>query len=423
MIVQGDLLFTPTKDRFQILKDGYLIIENGKVLSVEERYDGAEPILERKGMLIIPAFTDLHLHANQYANCGLGTDVELIEWLEKYTYPEESRFRDLGYAGTVFRQVLNRLWECGSLHSVHYASLYTEATRLLFRMTLESGLSAYIGKVNMDRNVPPTYIETLEEGVRGNEELIREFGGADSPVKPILTPRFVPHCTPAYLEAQGRLAEAYGIPVQSHLNESPGEIEWVRKLHPEAPNYSAVYDRYGLFGEKTPAIMAHCIHNTPEELDLMKRRNLYPVHCPQSNANLSSGIMPVRKMLEEGLPVSLGSDISGGEELFLPAQMVLAIQLSKMKGRLEGDLSHSLSLSEAFYMATKSGGSFFGDTGSFERGYDADFLVVNPEGLAPPGKALTPLERLQKFLYIGSPDQIRERYLKGRILEKPYEDR
>ena len=423
MIVRGDIIFTKEATKFTIFEDSYLLIdEAGKIEGIVQEIETGREYTDHRGKLIIPSFVDLHLHANQFANCGLGNDEELLGWLEKYTFKEEVKFKDLDYAGEIYKQVLNRLWEAGSLRSVIYASLYTKTTSLLFDLALESGLSSYIGKVNMDRNVPEYYSETTEESLAGTREIIERYGQISQLIKPIITPRFVPHCTSESMAGQGKLSIEYNVPVQSHINESKKEIEWVKSLHPEALNYSSVYDEYDLFGEKAPALMAHCIHNTKEEIELMKKRQVYPVHCPESNANLSSGIMAVKKMLEEGLPVSLGSDISGGHHLYLPYQMVLAIQLSKMKGRLEDDMSHVIGLPEAIYMATKSGGSFFGKTGSFETGYSADFLVINTDSLMNIKEERSIKEKLEKFIYIGSAANIEARYLEGKLLEKPFKE-
>lgn len=421
MVIKGDILFTKNKDEFEIYENGFLLIENGKVKGVQKEYSGQEEVVDRQGMLIIPTFVDLHLHANQFANCGLGNDEELLTWLEKYTYPEEVKFKDLGYAEEIFKVVLTKLWEAGSLRSVIFASLYKDATDLMFKLTMESGLSAYIGKVNMDRNVPDFYIETTEESLSYSEDLIKKYGENEL-VKPIITPRFVPHCTVESMKGQGKLAKKYDVPVQSHMNESLAENLWVSELHPEFKTSTDVFEEYGLFGSNSKTVMAHCIHNTEAELELMKKRNFYPVHCPESNANLTSGIMDVKGMLKDGLPVSLGSDISGGQHIYMPFQIVLAIQLSKMKARMEQDLSKVLTLSEVFYMATKSGGSFFGDTGSFEEGYSGDFLVIDTTSIMAPREVRSPLERLEKYLYIGSPENISERYLQGKKLEEPFKD-
>jgi guanine deaminase len=421
MVIKGDIIFTKNKDKFEIYENGFLIIADGKVKKVQQKYDGNEEIVDRTGKLIIPTFVDLHLHANQYANIGLGNDVELLTWLEKYTYPEEVKFKDLAYAEEIFKKVLIKLWESGSLRSVIYASLYIEASDLMFRLTIESGLSAFVGKINMDRNTPNFYIESTEDSINFSEELIRTYKDNEL-VKPIITPRFVPHCTVKSMEGQGQLAKKYDVPVQSHMNESLAENPWVIELHPEYKNSTEIFERYGLFGSNSKTIMAHCIHNTKEEIELMKKRDFYPVHCPESNANLTSGIMDVKGMLEAGLPVSLGSDISGGHHIFMPNQIVLAIQLSKMKARIEDDLTRVLNLSEVFYMATKSGGSFFGKTGSFEEGYSADFLVIDTTSIMAPREVRSPIERLEKFLYIGTECNIDERYIQSRKIERPFQD-
>ncbi len=421
MVINGDIIFTQNNDGFEIYENGFLVIEDGKVKAVQKDYSGNEEVINKQGMLIIPTFVDLHLHANQYANCGLGYDEELLTWLEKYTYSEEVKFKDLNYARDIFKEVLTKLWEAGSLRSVIFASLYKETSELMFNLVSEAGLSAYVGKVNMDRNVPDFYIETTEESINFTEDLIKEFNN-NSLVKPIITPRFVPHCTIESMQGQGDLAKKYDVPVQSHMNESLAENVWVTELHPEYKTSTDVFEKYGLFGGNSKTIMAHCIHNTKHELELMKKRNFYPVHCPESNANLTSGIMDVKGMLEAGLPVCLGSDISGGHNLFMPKQIILAIQLSKMKARMEDDLSKVLTLSEAFYMATKAGGSFFGNTGSLEEGYSGDFLVIDTDSIMAPHEVRSPIERLEKFLYIGSPSNIVERYLQGAKIDKPFKE-
>ncbi|AMP20086.1 guanine deaminase [endosymbiont 'TC1' of Trimyema compressum] len=423
MIVKGDILYSKNKDQIEVVEKGYLIIEDGIVQGVYNKlapkHEGGK-IVDYEGKLIIPSFVDLHLHAPQYANCGLGTDVELLVWLEKYTYPEEEKFKDEVYRKAIYKELIRNLWKGGSLRSVIFGSLYREATEDLMDMLIESGLSAYVGKVNMDRNCPDSYRETTLESLEDTEAFIIKYEGKSDLVKPIITPRFVPHCTAESMAGQGQLAEKYGVPVQSHINESLSEIEWVKELHPESKAYSHVYDEYGLFGSPTKTIMAHVIFNEEAELELMDDRQIYPVHCPESNANIMSGIMDAKRLLERGLPVSLGSDISGGHHLYMPFQIVLAIQLSKMRARMEDDLSKVLTFSEAFYMATKSGGSFFGKVGSFEPGYEGDFLVVDTDKILTKGEVRNPLERLQKFIYIGNQKAIKERYLRGVRLEKPF---
>ncbi len=423
-IIRGDIIYTAEKEKYNVCDDGYLIIEKGEILGVYDKLPEKyleEEIIDRRGKLIIPSFTDLHLHAPQYANRGLGTDKELMEWLSTYTFPEEEKFSDIVYAEKIWKRLINDLWKCGSLRSVVFSSIHEEATDKLLEMFIESGLSAYVGKVNMDRNTNETYWEPVEKGMKSTEKLIRKYEDKSGKVKTIITPRFAITCCSESLMEQGKLSEKYEIPVQTHLNESFGEIDFTMSLFPEYKNYSDIYEKHNLFGRREAAIMAHCIHNTEEEVELMKQNRIYPVHCPESNANLISGIMDVRRLMDEGLPVCIASDISGGHSLFMPRQLVLAVQLSKMKARFENNLSKVVKNSEAFYMSTKNPGSFFGKIGSFEEGYKGDFLVIDVDDISDM-KELTTVEKFEKWLYIGSENDIVERYLEGKKIEKPYPD-
>ena len=172
-------------------------------------------------------------------------------------------------------------------------------------------MGALVGKVAMNRNCPDALTEPVEAMVEGNEALIAEFNKPDALVRPIITPRFVPSCTSEMLRACGQLADKYQLPVQSHLSENLSEIAWVKELETESQSYGDAYFRYGLFGQ-TPTVMAHCVWTAGDELELMKRQGVMVAHCPTSNLNLASGLAPIRTFLEEGIPVGLGSDISGG---------------------------------------------------------------------------------------------------------------
>ena len=277
----------------------------------------------------------------------------------------------------------------------------------------------------MNRNCPDDLSEDVDAYIEGQETLIKEFtplapgrgvrGEASPLVRPIITPRFVPSCTPALLQACGNLAREYQLPVQSHLSENVSEIEWVAELEPESENYGDAYNRYGLFGQ-TPTIMAHCVWTHGRELELMKKNGVMVAHCPTSNFNLSSGLAPIRSLLDEGLPVGLGSDISGGHDLNMFRMIVYAIQVSKMHYQQD----HSkpfLTLPEAFWMATKSAGSFFGKVGSFEPGYEFDALVIDDSVLYPDEYSLP--HRLERFIYVGDDRQIAHRFCRGKEVAEP----
>ena len=207
--------------------------------------------------------------------------------------------------------------------------------------------------------------------------------------------------------------------MQSHLSENVSEIEWVRNLEQESTSYGDAYNRYGLFGQ-TPTIMAHCVWTAGEELELMKRHGVMVAHCPTSNLNLASGLAPIRTFLEEGIPVGLGSDISGGHDLNIFRMMVFAIQVSKMHYQQNHDKPF-LTLSEVFWLATKSAGSFFGKVGSFEPGYEFDALVIDDRDLNHSDYSL--LHRLERFIYLGDDRQIVHRFCRGEEISEPIANR
>ena len=365
----GDIIHTPTPERFEVIEDGYVLVSDGTVLATEQSLedfcvhhpDQKEPItvVDRSGSLIIPGFNDLHIHAPQYPLAGLGYDYELLEWLERYTFPTEAKYANPQIADVWYRRFITDLWRVGTLRFSAFATLHNEATMHLMELCQESGLKPVVGKVNMDRNAPDYLCETTEGSLNGTDEIIRWSRVHTPDVGYIITPRFVPSTTPELMEGLGELAGFYDLPVQSHLDENRGEVDWVRELHPDLASYADVYEHYGLL-RKGRTIMAHCIWLTDSERDLLKDRDVWLAHCPASNLNLTSGIMPVRRNLDDGLKVSIASDVSGGHEPHMNRQIVMAIEASKAKtfeSGHEGD--RPLDLAEAFYMATTAGGSFF----------------------------------------------------------------
>lgn len=413
-------MFTPTKDKFETYENSYIVAEDGRVVGIYKKLNDKYkeyPIKDFTGKMIIPGFIDLHLHAPQYPNRGLGLDKELIPWLDTYTFPEEAKYGDMEYAKRVYSKLIKDLWREGTTRSVIFSSIHTESTKLLMDMLIEAGLGAYVGKVNMDRNTTPELTEDTQRSIVETEEIILEYRNKSDLVKPIITPRFVPTCSVELMKGLGKLAINHGVPVQSHLSENTSEVEWVRELHPELPNYASVYNEYGLFGQ-TSTVMAHCIYNTEDEIELMKKNGVFVAHCPYSNYNLSSGIMPVRKFLDNKIQVGLGSDISGGNSLSIPSVITAAIQASKMKWLETNKKLQPLTSSEAFYLGTKGGGAFFGKVGSFEEGYELDALVIDDSSLMC-GDRLSLEERIQKFIYIGDDRNIIHRYVCGNEVWEP----
>ena len=421
-VYKAHILFTKEQSRFEVIENGYIAVDaDGRVTGVAADLaslgtEDAE-VTDFGDRLLIPAMNDLHVHAAQYRNQGIAMDMELLPWLQNYTFPEEMKYADKAYAERMYRRFVRDLWRFGTMRACVFATIHTESTRVLMHLFQEAGMGAMVGKVAMNRNCPEGLSESVEEMVQGFEQLVSDQATKDQGawVRPIVTPRFVPSCTPEMLRACGELAAKYRLPVQSHLSENRDEIAMVQELEKDSTCYGDAYDRYGLFGQ-TPTVMAHCVWTEGEELELMKRRGVMVAHCPTSNLNLASGLAPVRQFLDEGVPVGLGSDISGGHDLSIFRMMVYATQVSKAYYQQHRDKKF-LSLSEVFWLATKSAGRFFGHVGSFEPGYEFDALVIDDSDLNHDSYSL--LHRLERYIYLGDDRQIALRFCRGNMIPEP----
>ncbi|MBQ6765233.1 MAG: amidohydrolase family protein [Paludibacteraceae bacterium] len=421
-VYRANILYTPTPEELVILPHGYISVRsNGIIEGVyadkPENTDWRQ-VIDFGDRLLIPAFNDLHVHAPQYRNLGLALDLELLPWLNTYTFPEEMKYRDSDYATRIYRRFVHELWMQGTMRSAVFATVHPEATRILADLFVQSGMGAYVGLVGMNRNCPGELSNTTEEvlsGMRMLREHLAEHGN-NGMVQPIVTPRFVPSCSEEMLTALGHYAAETGMPVQSHLSENRSEIDWVKQLEPDSTCYGDAYNRYGLFGQ-TPTLMAHCCYTDGEEMELMRKNGVFVVHCPTSNSNLSSGMAPIRKFLNAGINVALGTDVSAGHHMSMLRVMQCAIQVSKLNYAQTHGKMQFLSLSEVFYLATKSGGSFFGKVGSFESGYEFDALVVDDSYLNYDNFTLP--QRLERYIYLGDDRDIKRRFCRGVELPEP----
>ena len=418
-VLRGDLCYSLDPQTLCAVPDGYLVCVEGRSAGVfaalPERYS-ALPQLDFRGKLIVPGLVDLHAHAPQYTYRALGMDLELLEWLERHTFPAEARYADLDFAGAAYDRFVEDLRRSPTTRACLFATSHAGATLLLMEKLEESGLVTRVGKVNMDRNCSSAAREA--DAGASLAETRRWLAGCGSfrRTAPILTPRFIPSCTDELLAGLGALQRETGLPVQSHLSENLNEIAWVKELCPWSAGYADAYDRFGLLGgANCPTIMAHCVHSGPEEAALLQARGVWVAHCPESNANIASGVAPVRAFLDGGLRVGLGSDIAGGAQLSLFRAMALAIQVSKLRWRLLDSSLAPLTIPEVFWMGTLGGGSFFGAVGSFAPGYELDALVLDDARLSGPQPHGVE-ERLEQMVYLGEAGTPLANFVPGRRL-------
>ncbi len=401
--IKGDLIWTESPNRFRSMKDGYLVIDNGRVADITQQKPSLA-VDDWSGHLIIPGLTDLHMHAPQYMFAGLFMDEELLDWLNNHTFPLEARYSDPGFAAKAYKALSEDLRKSPTTRAAVFGTIHADADIILVKALSESGIRGYAGKVNMNRNSPDCLIESEEESLRETERFLKEAEWGR--IQPIITPRFIPSCTDSLM----RKLAAFGLPIQSHISENRSEIGWVRELCPYASGYADAYDKLGLLTPDT--IMAHAVWLEDEEMDLLGERGVHIAHSPSSNTNLSSGIAPARRFLDKGLRVGLATDVAGGSTLSMLRIVADAVQVSKLRYSLVDSSQRPLSLSEAFHMASKSSG-FFPKTGSFEKGYAADAVVLPDEDISVLSGELSIEERLEQYIYRRAESCVAAKYVEG----------
>ena len=388
------------------------------------------------GSYLLPGFVDLHIHAPQYPQLGSALDVPLEVWLQKYTFPLEARYADAAFARKSYRLLVDDLIANGTTTALYFATIHQEATRILADVCLEAGQRALIGKVVMDNadQCPDFYRDASPDAaLRGTEDLIGYITSHPDNkaelVRPVITPRFIPSCTDATLEALGALAKRCNCHVQTHCSESDWEHGYVLERHGVTDTESL--DRFGLLGRHT--VLAHSNLISAANMDTIRARGSGIAHCPLSNAYFSSAVFPLKAALEKGLHVGLGTDISGGPSGSLFDNMRSAIFVARL---LESGVDPALTpaersrnsgtwidFREAFYLATVGGGIALDlPVGQFSKGYQFDAMVIDTASQRGTIRLWDDLDQgentLQKIIYTASKPNIARVWIGGREVSR-----
>jgi guanine deaminase len=372
-------LFTPVSDpfitgasaSFVAYEDGFVAVDGGRITGVGEwdRHPEGDVIDLGRKALISPGFVDTHLHAPQLEMIG-SYGGHLLEWLNRYTFPTEAKFADPQHARRVAKALFAELLRNGTLSALVFSTIHFEATDIFFEEAEDFGFRGIIGKTMMDRNAPEFLLENAHDSYEQSRTLLKKWHNRGL-LRYAVTPRFAPTSTPALLEAAGTLKKEFpDAYVHTHISENKNEVQWVHELFPEA-EYADVYDRYGLLGERT--VLAHGVHLTEEELELISARKSRIAHCPNSNLFLGSGLFRLLHVLEAGVLVGLGTDIGAGTTPSMFTAMADAYKVQQVQ-------NISLSPFHLWYMATLGGArvlSMESETGSLEAGKSADFVVLD----------------------------------------------
>ncbi|KAF9307455.1 hypothetical protein BGZ74_000014 [Mortierella antarctica] len=435
-VFYGTLIHSRSIKEIEYIKQGLLFIDTqGKIAKLvkdvaQDKVDASLEGVEAEKVVrltsdqfIIPGFIDTHIHAPQYTFCGNGHDLPLLEWLDTYTFPRESKFQDAEYARKLYSKSVARSLRNGTTSACWFATIHLGACKELVNIIQEQGQRAYVGKVNMNQNSPDFLVETTESSVRDTRafvEYVKEVNvGNTSPlVTPIITPRFAISCDSALLTELGKLAAEYDLPIQSHLCENLNEIGFTMSLFPNSVNYTSVYADHGLLNDRT--IMAHCVHMKDEELDLMKEKNAGISHCANSNFNLKSGMADVRKMLNKDIKVGLGTDVAGG---YSPS--ILEALRASRTASVARDMETSLVVAELFYLATVGGARVMeldDKIGNFEVGKEFDAILVNTQVENSPVDVFdhdSVETQFEKYLFVGDDRNNEKIFVQGKEVRLP----
>lgn len=382
--------------------------------------------IDVRPLILMPGMVDLHVHLPQLPNAGVGAGLDVLTWLERYTFPLERAF-DVAAAEHLAPQAFRAFAAAGTTTALAYGAVYADSLDATFRAAEAHGIRAVIGKVMMDRDsydtsVPPE--RQLEANLRRSAELCDRWHGRDGGrLRYAFTPRFAVSCTADLLRESAALARDAGAYWQTHLSESRPELAEVARLFPDAVDYLDVYDRAGGLGPM--AILAHAIHLSDREVARLAESGAVVAHCPASNLFLASGEMPLTRYREAGIRVGLGSDVSGGPELSLFATMRAgAFVQSALRVDAGTAAPPPLGPLDWLRLGSYEGARALGIegvVGSLEVGREADLIAVDPRLVAPvPGEdSDDPAEVVSRLVFRPHPDMVRAAWVRGRLLDGP----
>jgi guanine deaminase len=368
--VEPDAAVSFDSDGAVAIADGR-IVEVGPAGAVMGRHPAAH-LESYPGHLVMAGFVDCHAH---YPQTGIIASYgkQLLEWLQKYTFPAEAAFHDPAHAAEVAERYLDECLRNGTTTSSVYCTVHPASVDAFFAAAQRRGLRMAAGKVMMDQNAPANLVDTAQQSYDDSKALIARWHGVDR-LTYVVSPRFAVTSSAAQLEAAGALWNEHPTTLmQTHLSENVHEVEFVKELHPREPNYLGIYEKHGLIGPGSN--FGHAIHLNAREVDLLSSTGSGVSHCPTSNLFIGSGLFDMQGLRDRGKPVALGlgTDIGGGSSFSMFATMKASYEICQLQG-------YSLHPAKAFSLATVGSANVMrlGDRiGNLAAGMEADIVVID----------------------------------------------
>ena len=357
-------------------EDGLLLIRDGKVEQLDHTYSllpqlaNDIPVEDYRGKLIVPGFIDTHIHYPQ-TDMIASHGEQLLDWLEKYTFPTERRFADFNYANDVAEFFTDELIRNGTTSALVLGTVHQHSIDAIFNSASRYNLRLVAGKVLMDRNCPDDLRDSPDIAYNESKALIERWHG-QSRLSYAITPRFAPTSTEAQLEKVGQLAQEHpDVFIHTHVAENTSEVDWVNQLFPKSRSYLDVYDQFGLLRDRT--VLAHCLHLDKQDRARLAASGAAMSFCPTSNLFLGSGLFDFSAAKECKARVGLGTDVGAGTSFNMLQTLAEAYKVGQLAGR-------PMSAQELLYLATLgSAKSLYLDDkiGNFEQNKEADFVVLD----------------------------------------------
>ncbi len=392
------------EDAGLLVSDG-VIRERGDFTTLRAAHPDEDGV-DLRGGVLLPGLVDTHVHYPQVRIIG-ALGMPLLEWLERCALPEECRLADNDYAGAVAAEFVGGLVAAGTTTALVFGSHFSPAVDALFEEVARVGLRVTAGLVVSDRGLPEALLTDPERAYAEAVALAARWHGVGR-LRYAVTPRFSYSASDEVLDACAAvLKDVPGSWFTSHVNENPAEVAEVTRLFVGAEHYVGTYDDHGLIGESS--VLAHNVHPTDDELAVLGGRRASVAHCPSSNSALGSGLFPMRRHVEHGVRVALGSDVGAGTGFSMLKEGLQASFTQALLGRSGLPLTSS----HLLHLATRAGALALGlgdEVGDLGVGRSFDAVWVRPLADDPLDVGLrhaaSPEDALAKIFALGGDSDI-----------------
>jgi cytosine/adenosine deaminase-related metal-dependent hydrolase len=380
--------------------DADIVIRGGLIQALVEPGTIAPNIrdVDVSGLWLLPGFAQVHTHLVQTLFRGMADDLELLQWLRQRIWPLEAAHDDESTYWSA-RIGLTEMLLGGTTAILDMASV--NHTDSIFQAAQECGMRAHIGKAMMDLPNEAGLAENTDLSLQSSCEL-RDRWHNNGRLRYAFAPRFVPSCSPDLLKETVQEARTAGCLIHSHASENVDEVELVRSM--TGKDNVEYLDSIGMMGPDV--VLAHCIHLSKAEINILANTQTAVAHCPSSNFKLGSGLADTPRLLSNGVRVGLGSDGAPcNNRMDIFAEMRLAALMQKPRFG-----ASAIKADAVLDMATRAGADLLQThAGDIKVGSPADIIALDPNQIHSLGNG----NEAGTVVYAMTPSNVRHVWIDG----------